>query len=271
MYQPAVPGPPYCTVLAVAIGSSVWRSGLRCPNRSLILKRATAAQKGATPSRFSRVAYAGRAAAKGRSGSQSRKSLLINASPPRLLIRESEGGLATAVSALKIAAAADDLEQAFRTHNASVLRAAFRITGSLADAEDAAQAVFLRLLRGELDRSRISDIGSYLRRAAVNAALDILRSRNGWRQIPIENAASFPSDSELRPDRAMSSAEIRSRLRQALAKLHPSAAEMFALRYLEGLDHRSIAQVMGRSQAVVAVTLHRARSRLRKELRRFAK
>lgn len=179
--------------------------------------------------------------------------------------------MATAVSALKIAAGADDLEQAFRTHNASVLRAAFRITGNLADAEDAAQVVFLRLLRGELDRSRISDIGGYLRRAAVNAALDILRSRSVRPQTPIEDAASFPSDSEPGPDRAMSSAEIRSRLRQALGKLHPSAAEMFALRYLEGFDNPSIAQLMGTSQAVVAVTLHRARSRLRKELHRFAK
>jgi DNA-directed RNA polymerase specialized sigma24 family protein len=41
---------------------------------------------------------------------------------------------------------------------------------------------------------------------------------------------------------------------------------MFTLRYLEGLGNREIAAWMGTSQAVVAVTLHQARSRLRKRL-----
>jgi len=46
---------------------------------------------------------------------------------------------------------------------------------------------------------------------------------------------------------------------------------MFALRYLEGLDNPEIAQIMNTSQAVVAVTLHRTRARLKKHLRAFRK
>ena len=45
------------------------------------------------------------------------------------------------------------------------------------------------------------------------------------------------------------------------------AAEVFALRYLEGLSNPQIASLLGTSQAVVAVTLHRTRGRLRKEIR----
>jgi RNA polymerase sigma-70 factor (ECF subfamily) len=41
---------------------------------------------------------------------------------------------------------------------------------------------------------------------------------------------------------------------------------MFVLRYLEGLDNREIARLLGTSQGVVAVQLHRARRRLRREL-----
>jgi RNA polymerase sigma-70 factor (ECF subfamily) len=41
---------------------------------------------------------------------------------------------------------------------------------------------------------------------------------------------------------------------------------MFTLRYLEDLGNREIAALMGTSQAVVAVTLHKARSRLKKRL-----
>jgi RNA polymerase sigma-70 factor (ECF subfamily) len=46
---------------------------------------------------------------------------------------------------------------------------------------------------------------------------------------------------------------------------------MFVLRYLEGLDNPEIARMMNTSQAVVAVTLHRTRARLKKNLRGFMK
>jgi RNA polymerase sigma factor (sigma-70 family) len=177
--------------------------------------------------------------------------------------------LATAVELPKVTAVALQLEEIFRTHYASALRVAFRITGSMADAEDVAQAVFLRLARGDLKDHAIRDTRSYVRRAAVNGALDLLRARSVQTQVPIEEA-SFPSCSQASPEQAQSSAELRHRLRQALAKLHPRAAEMFALRYVEGLDNPEVARIMQTSQAVVAVTLYRARSRLRKELRAFS-
>jgi RNA polymerase sigma factor (sigma-70 family) len=177
--------------------------------------------------------------------------------------------LATAVDVPKVAAVTLQLETVFRAHYASVLRSAFRITGSMADAEDVAQATFLRLARGDFDEGQIRDMGGYLRRTAVNAALDVLRSRSVQAQVPIEDA-SFPSPSQASPEQAQSSAELRQRLRQALAKLHLRTAEMFALRYMEGLDNPEVARIMKTSQAVVAVTLHRARSRLRKELRAFS-
>ena len=180
-----------------------------------------------------------------------------------------EGQLATAVDTPKVTALALQLEEIFRTHYASVLRAAFRITGSMADAEDVAQALFLRLARCDLEHHGIRDIGNYIRRAAVNTALDLLRLRSVQAQVAID-VASLPSHSQASPEQAQSSAELRHRLRQALAKLHPRTAEMFALRYVEGFDNPEVARIMQTSQAVVAVTLHRARSRLRKELSAFS-
>jgi RNA polymerase sigma-70 factor (ECF subfamily) len=63
-----------------------------------------------------------------------------------------------------------------------------------------------------------------------------------------------------------SSRELSGILRQAIGELAPRAAEMFALRYLEELDNREIAELMGTSRAVVAVTLHQSRSKLKKRL-----
>jgi RNA polymerase sigma-70 factor (ECF subfamily) len=59
---------------------------------------------------------------------------------------------------------------------------------------------------------------------------------------------------------------LRELIRQAVAKLEGRAADAFVLRYYEGYDNRRIAELLGTSQLVIAVTLHRARTRLRKEI-----
>ena len=68
-----------------------------------------------------------------------------------------------------------DLERIFRESHAAVFRAAYRITGNASDAEDALQTVFLRLLKRDAAADAVENMPSFLRRAAVNAALDIVR------------------------------------------------------------------------------------------------
>jgi RNA polymerase sigma-70 factor (ECF subfamily) len=179
--------------------------------------------------------------------------------------------LAAAVENIMVTQAVAQLEEVFRAHQSCVLKAAYRVTGSMADAEDVSQSVFLRLARGTVDQSRISNLQSYLHRSAVNAALDLMRSRGHREAAPVETVEELRSDSSLSPDRALSSLEIKNWLRRELATLNPRAAEMFVLRYLEGLDNPEIARTMSTSQAVVAVTLHRTRARLKKGLRGFMK
>jgi len=87
----------------------------------------------------------------------------------------------------------------------------------------------------------------------------------------VEAADELQSNASLSPERAHSSMEIKNWLRGELAKLSPRTAEMFTLRYIEGLDNPEIARMMNTSQAVVAVTLHRTRARLKKSLRGFRK
>jgi RNA polymerase sigma-70 factor, ECF subfamily len=179
--------------------------------------------------------------------------------------------LAAAIANIMVTQAFAELEEIFRTHHSCVLKAAYRVTGSMADAEDVSQSVFLRLAHGKVDASRISNLQSYLQKSAVNAALDLIRSRGHREHVPVETANELPSNPSLSPERAVSSMEIKDWLRRELALLNPRAAEMFVLRYLEGLDNPEIAQAMNTSQAVVAVTLHRTRARLKKSLRGFRK
>ena len=164
--------------------------------------------------------------------------------------------------------AAADLESVFRAHHAMVFRAAYRVTGNATDAEDVLQTVFLRLLKRDPGAEPVAAIGSFLHRAAVNAAVDLMRSRQNIRNIPLDELEPVLAESPHHaPDRAHSSGEIRDWLRAALARLNPRIAEMFALRFFEGKDNPEIAQLLNTTPGTVAVTLSRTRDRLEKEYR----
>lgn len=159
------------------------------------------------------------------------------------------------------------LESAFLEHQRRVFRAAFRITGNAQDAEDVLQTVFLRLARQGEGALAVENPPSYLYRAAINAALDLLRARRERSSVALEEAHGTPDRAAGRPDQVHEAAELRAWLRRAIAGLPPRAAEVFALRHLEGLENKEIAQALGLSRVAVAVTLHRARHRLQQEFR----
>lgn len=163
-----------------------------------------------------------------------------------------------------------EIEQIFREHHGLVFRAAYRITGNSSDAEDVLQTVFLRLLRRDGDAAAVAHMPSYLHRAAVNSALDLMRSRAVARKVPLEDvAATLTENAALEPDRARSSAEAREWLRAAVARLSPQAAEIFALRFFEGKDNTEIAAILGTTPGTVAVTISRTRDRMEKEFRAY--
>ncbi len=152
----------------------------------------------------------------------------------------------------------------FEQYRELVFRAAYRVTGTEADAEDVLQTVFLRLLRSESTVVTNDTAGSYLHRAAVNAAVDLLRRRRTAKADPL--AEWQDRLHEPRPDPAVAAevAALGRRLRAALAELNPRAAEIFVLRCFEGYSNREIARMLGTSWSTVAVSLHRTRARLRK-------
>jgi RNA polymerase sigma-70 factor (ECF subfamily) len=167
-----------------------------------------------------------------------------------------------------VSAPSGELERVFQAYHGRVFRAAYRITGNAGDAEDVLQTVFLRLLRQGWAAASVGHIEGYLHRAAVNAALDLVRARGAALSVPLNEAASA-QDSRLRPDRRQGAVELRACLRQAIARLTPRAAEIFALRYFEDYDNREIARLLGLSPSDVAVSLHRSRSRLQQEIRSY--
>ena len=152
------------------------------------------------------------------------------------------------------------LDALYREHHAMVFRTAHRITGNAADAEDVLQTVFLRMVRRDEAAEAIEHPENYLRRAAVHAALDLVRAR---RQPAGVDPDRLPAAGGSRPDHA----DLRNFLRQALSELPARSAEIFTLRFFEGLTNPEIAKALGISSITVAVTLHRTRRALQRKLR----
>jgi RNA polymerase sigma-70 factor (ECF subfamily) len=161
----------------------------------------------------------------------------------------------------------DDLDRMFQAHHGLVFRTAYRITGNAADAEDVLQTVFLRMLRRDQSAKALERQESYFRRAAINVALDVVRSGKDARNVPIDDV---PPDHLPGVRQQNDNRELRDCLRSALARLNPREAEIFALRFFEDMSNQDIARLLGISQIHVAVILHRSRTRLQKELRSYA-
>lgn len=160
-----------------------------------------------------------------------------------------------------------ELETLFRAHHERVFRAAHRITGSPSDAEDVLQTVFLRLVKSGESYDFSENPEAYLSRAAINASLDLLRSRGRAKAVELSDADFNALASKARgPELEHADSELRALIRQAVARLGKTAGEMFVLRYYEGHNNQEIAQLLGTSPIVVGVVLHRARTRLRKEI-----
>ncbi|HEY0710154.1 MAG TPA: sigma-70 family RNA polymerase sigma factor [Polyangia bacterium] len=158
-----------------------------------------------------------------------------------------------------------ELGQLFEEHQSRIFRAAYRILGNTTDAEDVLQQVFLRVVRHEVPPDQVGNMDSYLYRSAINAALDLGRSR--WRRSRVA-LTEVPTQATA-PGADTEPYEIRNWLRQALTALSGREAEIFVLRHLEGYENREIAEMLATSQAVVAVSLFRARGKLKKELRKL--
>jgi RNA polymerase sigma-70 factor (ECF subfamily) len=164
-----------------------------------------------------------------------------------------------------------ELERMFRSNSSRIMAAAYRVTGNSQDAEDVLQTVFLRLAKRRGGVIIGDDPSCYLRRAAVNAGFDVLRSRRTARATPLEKVEDTLSDSGAgAPDRAHGTSELKEEIRKVLVTLSPRSAEIFALRYFEGYDNHEIAKMLGTSRSTVAVILHRTRNQLREEIREYA-
>jgi RNA polymerase sigma-70 factor (ECF subfamily) len=146
----------------------------------------------------------------------------------------------------------------YQRYSETVYRAALRVTGNPADAEDVLQSVFLRMINNPVTLDQAWSPEPYFRRAATNASIDILRRKNWLAETEIDESRDYGT----REDTAL----LKERLRRALAKLPPEDAQLFVLCYLEGYSYDELADQFQVERGTIGSRLHRIRAVLQKHL-----
>src|SRR2546430_11049628 len=82
------------------------------------------------------------------------------------------------------------LADRFEEHRAHLRAVAYRVLGSLAEADDAVQDAWLRVSRA--DTSAVENLGGWLTTVTARVCLDLLRSRRARREEPLDGGAREP-------------------------------------------------------------------------------
>ena len=150
-------------------------------------------------------------------------------------------------------------------YSGTVFRAARRITGNDADAEEVVQDTFLR---GYLQIGRFelrADFGTWIYRIAVNCSIDLLRKRKGQPALA-GDALPQAVDGAVGPERLLLSAELAARWRMAMARLTEVEAAAFSLRHMEDRSMNEIAELLAINLGSAKQALFRAVQKLRREM-----
>jgi len=144
----------------------------------------------------------------------------------------------------------------------TVYRYIFYRVRDTAEAEDVTSEVFMKALRAMPGYEMRQPFLAWLYRIARNAVID--RARRMRTQVSFEDALRHPNaDRVLDPDATLFRQADAETLRAAIRRLTPLQQEVIVLRYVEGLDTRSIARVVGKRAGTVRGIEFRALGALR--------
>ena len=166
-------------------------------------------------------------------------------------------------------------ELIFREYAPRIYAIARRMLGNDADAEDVTQDVLLQVIR-KLDTFRgDSQIGTWLHRVTVNAALAHRQKRANRQkheagEVDDETLGGGPAGGVKRwnvsPDEPVLAEEQAAIIEKAIGTLPEPFRDVYVLADVEGLPNAEIGEMLGLSVPAVKSRLHRARLRMRDEL-----
>src|SRR5918995_586747 len=157
------------------------------------------------------------------------------------------------------------LTERFEENRPRLRGVAYRVLGSLSEAEDAVQEAWLRLNR--IDTATVENLGGWLTTVVSRVCLDMLRSRKSRREEPIDAQATEPRavrGEGVDPEgEAMLADSVGVALLVVLDTLTPAERLAFVLHDLFAMPFDEIGSIVGRSPAAAKQLASRARRRVR--------
>ncbi|HET6611397.1 MAG TPA: sigma-70 family RNA polymerase sigma factor [Kofleriaceae bacterium] len=151
------------------------------------------------------------------------------------------------------------MEALYHRYKRRVFGLVVRIVGA-GDAEEVAQEAFVRIFRGLPKFRGDSQLGTWIYRLSVNAALTHVKRRPRFVDGD-DLVASLPA-----PERPRRDPTLARHLEQALARLPEGYRAVLVLHDVEGLSHEECAEILGCRVGTSKSQLHKARARMREIL-----
>jgi RNA polymerase sigma factor (sigma-70 family) len=159
----------------------------------------------------------------------------------------------------------DLLAERFEANRTHLRAVAYRMLGSVSEADDAVQEAWLRLSR--TDASRVENLAGWLTTVVARVSLDMLRSRNARREQPLGTHVPEPivsRDAGADPEHeALIADSVGLALLVVLETLSPAERLAFVLHDMFGVPFDEIAPIVERSPAAARQLASRARRRVR--------
>lgn len=172
---------------------------------------------------------------------------------------QSDAGITQALSGDKMSG----FEDLYRTHYRRVYSICLRMTGSVAEAEDLTQEVFIQLHRKLGSFRGEAAFTTWLHRLTVNQVLMHFRKRSVRSELTTDDGEIPDSvDPDTVNPESMPIVD-RIGLEIAISQLPPGYRAVFVLHDVEGYRHEEIGDILGVSPGTSKSQLHRARQTLR--------
>ncbi|QNE20058.1 sigma-70 family RNA polymerase sigma factor [Kribbella qitaiheensis] len=156
---------------------------------------------------------------------------------------------------------ADQLADQFEANRTQLRAVAYRMLGSLSEAEDAVQEAWFRLNRSEV--SEVANLGGWLTTVVSRVCLDMLRSRKSRREDSLEVHVPDPIVTKLDPEEdAVQIDAIGLAMLVVLDTLAPAERLAFVLHDMFGVSFDEIAEIVDKSPAATRQLASRARRRV---------
>jgi RNA polymerase sigma-70 factor (ECF subfamily) len=151
-------------------------------------------------------------------------------------------------------------ENLFEKNRAHLRAVAYRMLGSLSEADDAVQETWLRFSR--TDTSEVDNVRGWLTTVTARVCLDMLRSRRSRAEEPVDER--LPAiDATNAEQEAVLADSVGLALLVVLEMLEPAERLAFVLHDLFGISFEEIAPIVGRSPVAARQLASRARRRVR--------